>query len=86
MLNIFNKKLISNLFSVNPQRFNNENLLNPIIKTLYNHFVYYPTPLNLNYNWSFGSLSLIFFIFQIISGLFLAMHVCRLHFYITIGI
>lgn len=50
MLNIFNKKLISNLFSVNPQRFNNENLLNPIIKTLYNHFVYYPTPLNLNYN------------------------------------
>jgi len=48
--------------------------LNPLIKTVYNHILYYPTPLNLNYNWSFGSLSGLFFVFQIISGVFLAMH------------
>jgi ubiquinol-cytochrome c reductase cytochrome b subunit len=44
------------------------------LTTLSNHVFYYPTPTNLNYNWSFGSLVGIFFAIQIITGIFLAMH------------
>lgn len=47
---------------------------NPFIKILKNHIIYYPTPSNLNYAWSFGSLAGIFFALQIITGIFLAMH------------
>jgi ubiquinol-cytochrome c reductase cytochrome b subunit len=46
-------------------------------KTLYilnNHLVDYPTPLNLNYFWSFGSLAGISLVLQIITGVALAMH------------
>lgn len=51
----------------------NETLSNiPSIFT--NHLIYYPTPKNLNYIWSFGSLAGIFFFLQIITGIFLAMH------------
>jgi ubiquinol-cytochrome c reductase cytochrome b subunit len=45
-----------------------------IIKLLFNHIVTYPTPLNLNYLWSFGSLVGIFFALQLLTGIFLAMH------------
>jgi ubiquinol-cytochrome c reductase cytochrome b subunit len=38
------------------------------------HIIDYPTPLNLNYLWSFGCASGITLIFQIITGIFLAMH------------
>lgn len=37
------------------------------------HFTDYPTPKNLNYMWSFGSLALMVLILQILSGLFLSM-------------
>jgi ubiquinol-cytochrome c reductase cytochrome b/c1 subunit len=47
---------------------------NSIIKVLTNHVFYYPTPINLNYAWSFGSLAGIFFALQIATGVFLAMH------------
>ena len=39
-----------------------------------NHFINYPTPMNLTYMWSFGSLSAFCLIIQIISGLFLSMY------------
>lgn len=45
-----------------------------ILNTLSNHVTYYPTPSNINYNWSFGSLVGIVFALQIITGIFLAMH------------
>jgi len=45
-----------------------------LISILESHIIYYPTPINLNYMWSFGSLSGFCLIIQIISGIFLAMH------------
>lgn len=39
-----------------------------------NHLIDYPTPLNLNYLYSFGSLSGIMLVIQILTGIFLAMH------------
>lgn len=39
-----------------------------------NHFLYYPTPSSLSYNWSFGSLAGLFFALQIVTGVILAMH------------
>lgn len=42
--------------------------------TLNNHLIDYPTPLNLNYLYSFGSLSGIMLVIQIITGIFLAMY------------
>jgi ubiquinol-cytochrome c reductase cytochrome b subunit len=38
------------------------------------HIIEYPTPLNLNYMWSFGSAAGICLVIQIITGIFLAMH------------
>lgn len=46
----------------------------PIRRITVNHTIYYPTPYNLHYGWSFGSLAGIFLAFQIITGFFLAMH------------
>ena len=45
-----------------------------IISILISHGVSYPTPSNLNYFWGFGSISGIFLIWQIITGILLAMH------------
>ena len=42
--------------------------------TAHNHIIYYPTPKNLSYNWSFGALSGFCLIIQILTGLFLSMH------------
>jgi ubiquinol-cytochrome c reductase cytochrome b/c1 subunit len=39
-----------------------------------NHLMYYPTSSNTNYLWSFGSLSGIFLVIQIVTGVLLAMH------------
>jgi len=38
------------------------------------HIISYPTPVNLNYMWSFGSTAGICLVIQIITGIFLAMH------------
>jgi ubiquinol-cytochrome c reductase cytochrome b subunit len=38
------------------------------------HIINYPTPINLNYMWSFGSAAGLCLIIQIITGIFLAMH------------
>jgi ubiquinol-cytochrome c reductase cytochrome b subunit len=38
------------------------------------HIINYPTPINLNYFWSFGSMAGLCLVIQLISGIFLAMH------------
>lgn len=38
------------------------------------HLINYPTPININYMWSFGSLAGVCLVIQILSGLFLAMY------------
>ena len=49
-------------------------LKNPVLSTINNHLVSYPTPINLHYAWNFGFLSFICLFIQILSGIFLAMH------------
>jgi ubiquinol-cytochrome c reductase cytochrome b subunit len=39
-----------------------------------NHLVSYPTPANLSYLWSFGSLAALCLGLQLLSGIFIAMH------------
>lgn len=46
----------------------------PLLKIGYNHLINYPTPLNLNYSWNFGSLAGIMLASQMITGILLAMH------------
>lgn len=45
-----------------------------ILAFINSHIVDYPTPINLNYFWSFGSVAGICLVTQIITGIFLAMH------------
>ncbi len=46
----------------------------PVISILNDHLVDYPTPVNINYLWNFGSIAGIFLVVQIVTGIFLAMH------------
>jgi ubiquinol-cytochrome c reductase cytochrome b subunit len=46
----------------------------PIINILNDHLIDYPTPININYLWNFGSMAIAFLIIQILTGIFLAMH------------
>lgn len=46
----------------------------PIISILNEHLIDYPTPVNINYMWNFGSMAGIFLVIQILTGIFLAMH------------
>lgn len=64
-----NTNKIENSFFIKRTKINN-----PFLKILKNHVIYYPTPSNINYAWSFGSLAGLFFALQIITGIFLAMH------------
>lgn len=41
---------------------------------LHNHFINYPTPLNIHYAWNFGFIASVFLFVQLITGVFLAMH------------
>jgi ubiquinol-cytochrome c reductase cytochrome b subunit len=45
-----------------------------IIKIITNHLIDYPSPINITYFWSFGSLAGLCLVIQIITGIFLAMH------------
>ena len=47
---------------------------NSITAFLTSHIVDYPTPSNLNYFWSFGSLAGLCLVIQLVTGIFLAMH------------
>lgn len=49
-------------------------LKQPLLETVNDHLIDYPTPSNLSYWWGFGSLAGICLILQIASGIFLAMH------------
>ena len=42
---------------------------NYIISIFTNHLIKYPTPININYAWSFGSLAGICLIIQILTGI-----------------
>jgi len=46
----------------------------PILSFIDSHIIDYPTPINLNYMWSFGSAAGICLVIQILTGIFLAMH------------
>jgi ubiquinol-cytochrome c reductase cytochrome b subunit len=46
----------------------------PIISFMYDSFVSYPTPKNLNYMWTFGAILSCMLVAQIITGIVLAMH------------
>lgn len=41
---------------------------------LFTHLISYPTPGNLTYVWSFGSLAGLFLAVQVVTGLFISMH------------
>ena len=47
---------------------------NYLLSTIDNHIVDYPTPININYLWSFGFLAAVCLAVQIVTGIFLAMH------------
>jgi len=47
---------------------------NSIVAFTDSHIINYPTPVNLNYMWSFGSTAGICLVIQIVTGIFLAMH------------
>jgi len=46
----------------------------PIVSIINDHIVDYPTPINLNYFWGFGSLAGMCLLIQIVTGVCLAMH------------
>jgi quinol-cytochrome oxidoreductase complex cytochrome b subunit len=46
----------------------------PLIRIVVNHIVHYPTPTNLNYLWSLGSVAGLLLVLQLISGILLAIH------------
>ena len=45
-----------------------------LFKIINNHLIDYPSPINVNYFWSIGSLAGLSLVIQIITGIFLAMH------------
>lgn len=47
---------------------------NNLISILNNHIIDYPTLINLNYFWNFGSLVGICLVIQILTDIFLSMH------------
>jgi len=47
---------------------------NYILSFVDSHIINYPTPINLNYFWSFGSTAGLCLVIQILTGIFLAMH------------
>ena len=47
---------------------------NRLLGILNSHIIDYPTPININYLWSFGSAAGIVLVIQILTGIFLAMH------------
>src|SRR5690348_10988726 len=47
---------------------------NYLASFLDSHIISYPTPINFNYMWSFGSIAGICLVIQLLTGIFLAMH------------
>jgi len=63
--------VISKVKSVFKGRANKKNY---IISFIDSHLIHYPTPINLTYAWSFGSLAGVCLVIQIVSGILLATH------------
>jgi quinol-cytochrome oxidoreductase complex cytochrome b subunit len=62
-------------YNLLPNNFSNLRVIKTQLgSVLGNHVIVYPTPRNLSYAWSFGSLAGICLVTQMISGIFLAMH------------
>jgi len=55
------------------KKFNNFLFLDFVGEKIYSYLIKYPTPINLNYMWNFGSMAGIFLVIQILSGFFLTM-------------
>jgi len=76
LINYF--EIISNYFKEKTKRTKMTRRLSllkqPLISTLNDHLIDYPTPSNLTYWWGFGSIAGICLVIQIITGVFLAMH------------
>jgi len=45
-----------------------------ILQELYNFSIIYKAPINLSYNWNFGSIAFVILLMQILTGIFLSMH------------
>ncbi len=69
--NLLILKKFKTLFFINWSRPNQSNYL---ISFVDSHLIHYPTPINLSYAWSFGSLAGICLIIQILTGIFLAIN------------
>ena len=54
-------------------KINNFIFLDFVGSKLYSYLIKYPTPINFNYMWNFGSMAGLFLIIQILSGFFLTM-------------
>jgi len=52
------------------KKLNNFIFLDFVTSKLYSYLIKYPTPINLNYMWGFGSMAGIFLVIQILSGFF----------------
>lgn len=46
---------------------------NSILNIFFHSLFEYPSPINLSYNWNFGSMALVMLVLQIVTGIFLAM-------------
>jgi quinol-cytochrome oxidoreductase complex cytochrome b subunit len=71
--------LLKNKFMISLKKsflinFNRTNKTNYFFSFLDSHLIHYPTPVNLTYAWSFGSLAGVCLVIQIITGIFLATH------------
>jgi quinol-cytochrome oxidoreductase complex cytochrome b subunit len=51
-------------------RFIRKDFLRPLL----DHITFYPSPVNLNYNWGFGSLAIFYLILQLVSGILLTIY------------
>ena len=70
---------MKNLIITNIENLLNRNKIsrldkNSLLGFVSSHIVTYPTPLNLSYMWSFGSLAGLCLVIQIVTGILLAMH------------
>ena len=67
--NLLTLNRLKSLFPINLPRLN----FNYLFSLVASHIIYYPSPVILTYAWSFGALSGICLIIQMLSGIFLSM-------------
>jgi quinol-cytochrome oxidoreductase complex cytochrome b subunit len=65
--------ILTNIVSILPLNLQRVNK-NYLVGIIDSHIIHYPSPITLTYAWSFGALSGICLVIQMISGIFLAMH------------